>query len=392
VVELTRESFDGMRFEGDPPADAVIAELVSTGQVEQVNVLLAHLRANDSPIPDELPAVVRQYLLDTRELPAWADAAKIARAYEFFVDDGVDVASVLSFGSMVHCYAQPRPSRVLNVTHRLNHPHRRLSETSQFVLHMMGPDPFGHGGAFVPSIQKTRLIHAAVRHFVARSPDWNGEVDGVPICQQDLLGALMIFSVQVVDGMRRIGILVTDAEAEDYYHVWRVAGAMLGIRADRIPETVAQAARFSAALVESGYGPSPEGIALTRGLIDLYERLMPGPEFAGLVPAMIRQVVDPGVADQLEVPRSRAWVEMVRGMARLSKVLQRAGAEDRAVRAVLDRAGQLLLTVSVRQLTSGELTSLTIPDGLRDRWEAAGVCPAATRAGGTPPAAPRPGP
>jgi hypothetical protein len=29
--------------------------------------------------------------------------------YEFFVDDGVHVASVLSFGAMVNCYAQ-RPA------------------------------------------------------------------------------------------------------------------------------------------------------------------------------------------------------------------------------------------------------------------------------------------
>jgi hypothetical protein len=373
----TQEFLDGLRFEGDPPADAVIAELVSTDQIDQVNAVLAHLRTNDTPIPDELPAVVQQYLLDTRHLPAWADTGRIARAYSFFVDDGVDVASVLSFGAMVHCYAEPRPSRLLNLTHRLNHPHRRLSETSQFVLHMMAPDPFTGGGAFVSAIQKTRLIHAAVRHFVAGSPDWDAGVDGVPICQQDLLGALMIFSVQVIEGMRRIGILVTDTEAEDYYHVWRVAGAMLGIRADVLPETQAEARQLSASMVEARYGPSPEGIALTRALIELYERLIPGREFDGVVPAMVRQVVDPGVADWLQVPRSRVWASLVRAMVRLTRVFQRAGADDLAARLVLDRAGQLLLTASVRTLTTGERTALTIPDALRDQWQATGACPVA---------------
>lgn len=374
----TQTFLDGLRFEGDPPADAVIAELVSTGQIDHVNAALAHLRANDTPVPDELPPLVRQYFIDTRHMPAWADQGRIARAYDFFVDDGVDVASVLSFGAMVHCYADPRGSRVLNMTHRLDHPHRRLSETSQFVMHMMGPDPFTGGGAFVPSIQKTRLIHAAVRHFVSESPEWDAATDGVPICQLELLGALLIFSVKVLEGMRRIGILVTDTEAEDYYHVWRVAGAMLGIRADIMPETQAEARELSASLVEPNYGPSPQGIALTRGLIDLYEREVPSREFAGMVPAMIRLVTDPGVADWLHVPRARGWARVLGAMARLNRLLERGAARDRAARLVLDRAGHLLLTVSARRLTTGEPTALIIPDDLQDRWEAAGKCPART--------------
>jgi hypothetical protein len=99
---------------------------------------------------------------------------------------------------------------VLALTHRLNQPQRRLSETSQFVLTMMGHEPFGSGGAFVPMVQKTRLIHAAVRYFGTRSGKWDIEADGVPVCQQDMLCALLIFSVQVIDGMRRIGIAVTE--------------------------------------------------------------------------------------------------------------------------------------------------------------------------------------
>jgi hypothetical protein len=87
---------------------------------------------------------------------------------------------------------------------------RRLSETSQFVMNMMGCDAFGSGGAFVPTIQKTRLIHAAVRHFLTASGRWGFAADGVPICQQDMVGALLIFSVQVVEGLRRVGISVTE--------------------------------------------------------------------------------------------------------------------------------------------------------------------------------------
>lgn len=363
-MQLTQEFIDSLQFEGDPTADEVITDLVSTGRIREVNKVLEAFRGNDQLIPENLPASVRDYLVATDDPPAWVDLSRVARAQDFFVDDGVHVASVLSFGAMVNCYAQPRPSRVLGLTHRLNQPHRRLAETSQFVVNMMAPDPFGRGGAFVPTIQKTRLIHAAIRHFVSGSPEWDAQRDGVPICQQDLLGALLIFSVQVIDGMRRIGISVTSEEAEDYWYVWRVSGAMLGIRIDAMPETVAEANELNLRLVESHYGPSPEGTELTRNLIELYKELMPGKAFDGVIPAMIRQAVGPGIADMLQVPKSRWWTGVVNVGHRLMRGMERAEDKSAVARTVLDKAGQILLNANVRTLTNGERQPLDIPESL----------------------------
>ncbi|MCE6994962.1 DUF2236 domain-containing protein [Saccharothrix sp. S26] len=371
---------DALKHQGDPLADAVVAELIATGRVGEVNRVLTHFRANDQPIPDDLPTVVREFLIATDNPPDWADPDRVARAYDFFVDDGVHVASVLTFGAMVNCYAQPRASRALTLTHGLNQPHRRLSETSQFVLNMMGRDAFGSGGSFVPAIQKTRLIHAAVRHFLTASGRWDVEAEGVPVCQQDMVGALLIFSVQVIEGMRRIGISVTEQEAADYYYVWRVTGAMLGIPVQALPETLDDARELNAVMVRAAYGPSPEGVTLTRNLLTTYEKLFPGKLFDGVIAAMIRQVVDPEVADWMEVPRSRAWAGVVRTGTRLVRALERSEDNSALANTILDKAGALLLGGSVRTLTDGQSTTLSIPTDLRERWEAAGTCPVVTPA------------
>lgn len=370
-------ALERLKYQGDPLADTVIAELVAGERTDAVNEVLAGFRDNDQPVPEDLPESVRRYLIDTDVPPSWADLDRVAGAYEFFVDDGMHVASVLSFGAMVNCYAQPRPSRVLSLTHRLNQPHRRLSETSQFVLNLMGPEPFGSGGSFVPTIQKTRLIHAAVRYFITRSGEWDIEADGVPLCQQDMLGALLIFSVQVIDGMRRMGIGVTEREAEDYYYVWRVTGAMLGIPAEAMPETLPEARQLNTTLVEASYAPSAEGIELTRNLLRLYEDMVPGKAFDGVVAAMVRQVVTEDVADWLEVPRSRGWGRTVDAGVRVMRLLERSEDRSRTATAVLDKASSLLLGGSVRTLTTGQPTALTIPADLREKWLAAGVCPVA---------------
>lgn len=365
-------AFEALKFQGDPLADAVIADLVATNRVRVVNEVLEHFRANDQPIPEQLPEPVREFLIATDNPPEWVEADRVARAYDFFIDDGVHVASVLTFGAMVNCYAHARASRALTLTHGLNQPHRRLSETSQFVMDMMGRDAFGSGGSFVPTIQKTRLIHAAVRHFLTASGRWDVAADGVPVCQQDMVGALLIFSVQVIEGMRRMGISVTEQEAQDYYYVWRAAGAMLGIPAEAVPESIKEARELSAAMVESVYGPSPEGVVLTRHLLDLYENLFPGKLFDGIVAAMIRQIVNPEVADWMEVPKSRGWTGVVRAGTRLVRALERAEDNSALATTILDRAGSILLGGSVRNLTNGQSTTLTIPADLRERWEAEG--------------------
>ncbi|WP_433247186.1 oxygenase MpaB family protein [Streptosporangium sp. CA-135522] len=387
----TSQSLDALRHEGDPPADAVIADLVGSGKVGEVNRILREFHGNDQPIPAGLPPAVHAFLKATDAPPEWADASRIANAHDFFVDDGMHVATVLCYGAMASCYAARVPSRVLDITHRLDQPHRRLAETCQFVVNMMAPDPFGSGGSFVPTIQKTRLIHAAVRHLVRSSPQWDEARDGVPICQEDLLGAMMIFSVHVIDGMRRLGITVTDQEAEDYYYVWRVAGAMLGIRPEIAPETLAEAREVNALLVERHLGSSPEGIELTRDLLAFYEEMIPGKAFDGIVPAMVRQVVGPEIADALQVPNPRFWTRFTTAGSRLMRRLERVEDDNRAARAVLDKAAHLLLTGSVRTLADGQRVTLDIPERLWQGWDATGAplprpgCPAAEPPGGTPP-------
>ncbi|QFZ20350.1 DUF2236 domain-containing protein [Saccharothrix syringae] len=368
-------AFEALKFQGDPLADAVVADLVATNRVDLVNEVLEHFRANDQPIPEQLPGPVREFLVATDAPPAWVEPDRIARAYDFFVDDGMHVASVLTFGAMINCYAHARGARALTLTHGLDQPQRRLSETSQFVMNMMGRDAFGSGGSFVPTIQKTRLIHAAVRHFLIASGRWDVEADGVPVCRQDMVGALLIFSVQVVEGMRRIGISVTEQEAQDYYYVWRAAGAMLGIPAEAVPESIEDARELSATVVEAAYGPSPEGVVLTRHLLDLYEGLFPGKLFDGIVAAMVRQVVNPEVADWMQVPDSRGWGRAVGVGTRLVRLLERSEDSSALATTILDRAGALLLGGSVRNLTNGQSTTLSIPTDLRERWEAAGRSP-----------------
>jgi hypothetical protein len=367
MVEYTDEFLDSLRLEGDPLADDVITELAASGQIGAVNALLEHLQTNDQPIPAALPPVVQEYLRITDNPPAWVDYGRIRRAHAFFMDDGPSISLVLSTAALVESYAAQRAVRVLGLTHNLEYPQRRVAETAQFCLYMMGEHGFEAGGQFIPAVQKVRLIHAAVRHFIKKSGRWPRAELGEPICQEDLLGALLMFSTKVLHGLARLGCPATSQEAEDYYYVWRVVGEMLGVRPDVIPPSPAESEALVAAMQRRHYGPSPEGVRLTRALLQMYDHLMPGEVFDGAIPAVVRFVVGDEVADWMEVPRSH-WDWAVRGLPALGRVWE--GAEDNStlLRQVLDKAGWALIQAQFRVLNGGQKCVYDIPADLRAAW------------------------
>jgi hypothetical protein len=360
-VDNVRSSPGILRTVGDPLADRVVTELLDSGQIAHANQVLHGLRTNDQSIPADLPDVLREYLTATNPVPDWVDAQRIARVHRFFQHDGVHVVSALSLAGMVHCYANPSGAKLLHTTHRLDHPHRRLSETTQFLLHMMAEDPFGGHGRLVPTIQKVRLIHAAVRQLLIRDRHWDVAACGVPICQDDLLGATLIFSVSVLEGMARVGVHCTTQEAEDYYYTWRVVGVMLGVQPDVIPESLSEAQQLWTEMRQRYLGPSVEGVQLTHNLLELYRQVTP-PGMHGAIPAMVRGMVGTETADWMEVPATR-WEHAV---AEVTDLENRVGqAEDHHVlaRRVLDRVGQLLLRGEVRRVTHGQSVEFDIPEG-----------------------------
>jgi hypothetical protein len=358
---------DALRLAGDPLADAVITELAATDQLAAVNRVLRHLTTNDQAIPAGLPPALEHYLIATDQPPAWTDYDRIARARGFFYNHGMHISLVLSTAALVQCYAAQRAVKVLAFTQELEYPQHRVAETAQFCLHMMGERSFQAGGQFIPAVQKVRLIHSAVRYLITQTGRWDAAALGVPICQEDLLGALLVFTDEVLNGLARLGITYTPQEAEDYYYVWRVTGAMLGIRPDIMPETLAEAQVVHSLLRARHFGPSAEGARLTRGLLEMYDRVMPGEIFDGVIPAVIRQAAGDEIADWLEVPRSH-WGWVMEHTSFVNTLLEELQDRSNTFNHIFDRACWAVINGEFHTLSNGQPAVYDIPTDLRAAW------------------------
>jgi hypothetical protein len=361
------EVMDGLRLKGDDVADETVGALFAGGHVGTFNTLMRTFVETGRDLPEGLPDAARDYLEATRMPPEWVDWGMMEKARLFFIDNNVHISTALSFQSMPACYALPHVAKLLHASHSLDYPSRRMAETGQFTVYLMQPDAFEVGGRFIPAAQKVRLLHASIRHHLRHESAWDEATLGVPICQEDMIGGQMVFSIQVLDALHRLGIHMTEEGAEAYYYAWRVVGAMLGCDQEASPQDLTSAREFSDLYMMRHMGPSEEGVQLTRQLIDLYKEVVPGTFFDPVVPAMIRYLVGDTVANWLDVPRS-PWDTVIRTAPAMLGALETLENRGPIAEWVLDRAGRVTAHLELSSLTRGRVMHYAIPESLKSDY------------------------
>ncbi|MFF4243491.1 oxygenase MpaB family protein [Streptomyces sp. NPDC001822] len=377
-MTCTEESLDSLRRAGDELADATVAALFERGEVGKFNTLMRYVSTVGAPLPDGLPDVAREYLAATSAPPDWVDWEEMEKARLFFMDNNVHISTALSFASMPACYVVPHVARLLSATHGLKYPSKRMAETGQFTVYLMQPGAFEAGSRFIPAAQKVRLLHASIRHHLEREGRWDTRSLGTPICQEDMIGGQMFFSLLVLDSLHRLGIHMSAEGAESYYYAWRVVGAMLGVDQDAVPRNTVEARRFLDLYMVRHMGPSAEGAHLTRQLIDLYEEVVPGTFFDPVVSSLIRYLVGDTCADWLGVPRT-SWDTVVKAVPHVLGVLESIEDSSPLGAWALDRLGHLTTHLELSSLTRGRVMHYAIPEQLRKDYDVSDAVPRSRR-------------
>ncbi|MEV1085602.1 oxygenase MpaB family protein [Streptomyces sp. NPDC050211] len=363
----THAALDALRSQGDPLADETVAAMFAAGDVGDVNTLMRFFTTADQKLPPGMPSSAADYLEATRMPPDWVDWDVMERARVFFIDNAAHINTGLSFMSMPATYAIPRVARLLASTHSMDYPSRRMAETGQFVTYLMQPNAFEAGSKFLPAAQKVRLLHAAVRHHLRASDRWDEERDGVPLCQEDMLGGQIAFSLLVLDAMDRMGVHMSQEGAEAYHYAWRVIGAMLGCNTEAAPRDLTEARAYGDLYALRNLGPSDAGVRLNAQLMRMYEDVVPGTLLDPIVPATIRYLVGPTIAEWLEIPRS-PFDTVAQAVPVLLGLLETVEDSSPLAEWALDKAGHLLTRFELGALTRGRVMQYAIPEELKSEY------------------------
>lgn len=364
------EFLHSMRQQCDPPADEAVRELFSRGLVGSANELMRQLVASESVAAEQLPEPLREYFENSGRLPSWAERELIQEGQAVFSRCGPLSVVALVCASLPTCYAGAHGVQVLHLTARLQtDTQRRIVETAQMVVDVMGPGGLEPGGWGVRDAQKVRLMHAAVRHLIHKSGRWNPEW-GQPINQEDMAGTLLTFSVVTIRSLEKMGYVLSAREAQAYYHAWRVVGFIMGVDDRLLPELYEDGERLADIVFARVFRACPEGQAMTRALIELIEHIIPGTLFDGLCSTLIRHLLG-DAAELIAVPPADWTRALLKPIKVLGWIMDETD-ENSVVSAKLSELmGRKLLEGIVWVERGGQRPPFRIPDSLRQSWKMA---------------------
>ena len=358
LIIYTDEFLDGMRQQTDPLADEAISDLMRDKRSSQYRDIIQALTTNSYKIPEGLPDSVVHFLETTRQLPDWADPKLIQRGQEFLENNISDLLLMLGLLSLPFDYAAAKGAQVLYQSERLrNNPAKRLAETGQYLLDVGEKNGFGPEGKAVCSAQKVRLTHAAIRYHIWQKGDWN-ETWGQPINQEDMAGTNMSFSVLPIRGLRKIGVEVSQEDAQAYIHLWNVANHIMGVDERLVPDTNKEAFWLTKRISERQHASSQAGQELTKALLKVVPDsvVFDGQELAA---RYMRFLLGDKIADMLDLPKEAlpdSWLAApLLGFNQLRKLLGNRPQQYYATRQRLKQ-----------QMKEAEAEAFKVPSSLRD--------------------------
>jgi hypothetical protein len=298
----------------DEEADQLLASVIDRGDVPRVNEALRTWTRNDQPLPAQLPADLRDFMERARRLPPWADRNKLEAAADFNETRGFYLNLLNGVGGGMLSTAIPREARAVYYSKGGADMEDRVAKTSWLGFAIGDLNAYRPDGKVVVEAVKTRLVHAAVRHLLPRSPHWSETSGGQksPISQADMLVTWHTLPTFALRKLIEWKVPLTPAESAAYLHLWQVTAHLLGIRDEYIPASWEAAEAQSEQLLDPVLGPTREGVVLTDILLrQLAEQTSPGGIDRPLCNALARYLVGDRVADWDGIPREPFWEKTI---------------------------------------------------------------------------------
>jgi hypothetical protein len=295
----------------DALADAVIAEIESLPPGEGWKIVEEACAKGIDAISRPPPAIATLFA-QTEAVPAWVDWETVHRGGAVLLRAGILGGVVLGSESLPLGYASPGGNKPLVMSGRLEKQAlRRLNETARFVQAVCrknGMKPRGEGYHITV---KVRLMHAQVRSMILRSGKWKPELWGLPVNQHDMGGTGLLFSLILLDGLRKLGMVISDRDAEAYMHLWRWVSHVIGVDTEIAPTSEADGNRLAALIRATEADPDADSRALMRALLfaevngaKTRERRRVGRAKAHIGAVFTRMLCGDDIADKLGVERT----------------------------------------------------------------------------------------
>ncbi|CUU58078.1 hypothetical protein (DUF2236) [Parafrankia irregularis] len=289
----------------DPEIDQIMANVFDNGQVAAVNTAIRPWVDNNDPLPTGLPAPLATWLQNHNKLPAWADMTKLKRAADFNRRKDTYLFMLYGLGSGIMSTVIPREAKSVYWSKGGADMKDRAAKTFTFGYDLSQLAAFEPSGQFIVTANKTRLVHATVRHILPTLPNWLAVADEpnkIPISNADILVTFHSLGTFVHSKLKEWKVPMSAADEEAFLHSWQVAISLLGVRDEYIPATWNDAHAQAAQVLTPILTHTFEGQELAEVLLGLVSEVDLGLT-RGFLNEFTRYVLGDQIANWLSLPR-----------------------------------------------------------------------------------------
>ncbi|MFD7903901.1 oxygenase MpaB family protein [Kitasatospora sp. NPDC059747] len=324
---------------GDPEADALVSELIEKREIDGVNALfrtVGTLKPGQdlSRLPDRLADFLREAAAPP---PDWSEA-DVKAAEGFFAHHHGEASMLQGTVGLIGTYLSPTGAFTLRSTGRLGGvegPGRRLSQSSRLFIDMGDKDAL-RNGTLAANVTKVRLVHASVRQLHKKSGEWDYAKWGEPVSQKYTTGAACVFSTQILQAMRNLGIDVSKDDARGFVCAWHYVNHYLGTPERwQLPKDADELERLWNQERDREWRKSEDGVFMTAQAVRFY-----------------RDFLKPGMSDAYLALSRVALTDKYADMAGLDRTpLSEAGKVAAAGHGIVSGIGGGLLGGAAKQVT-----------------------------------------
>lgn len=243
-ARYSQAMLDRLMSVGDPLADRAVAAL-HEANYDRATDKLSAVRA----LADRGDAAARDFIDAVSTPPNWVDRAAIAIGQNVMLGF-VSLSRLSLMHSLFSGGVFARATLVTRATGRLGaNPATRISETGAFIAAILQPDGLEQGALGFETTLRVRLLHASIRAWLKKMPDFSRDFVGEPIDQTMLAMTLSLFSYLNLRSFARLGVRFSEGESEALQHLWRYVGWLLGIEEALLAHSLRQERELWSALV-----------------------------------------------------------------------------------------------------------------------------------------------
>lgn len=237
------EKFAHLYYQIDQVADEAVQETYLKLPYNEASAIVNQFSKTRISESDKAPESLKKMFLQMQEIPEWFDEKLANKGARFCMRTGTNALIVLRDFTLMGGYDFAYLNKPLIFTGALKKGAvKRLKDTLEFWIKVTRENGLSINSEAYQLIVRTRLMHSYARLTIKKKvQDWDYQNWGEPINYWDMIATYTGFSLVTMQGLKKLGIKISDEEERGVYHLWKYIGYLLGIPEEFLPENRQQA-------------------------------------------------------------------------------------------------------------------------------------------------------